>query len=365
MVTGSRGFIGRNLSCHLKNRGYNCLECDIDNQNELQLLVEKSDFVFHLAGVNRPKEISEFYKGNSDFTKELIQAIKKTNRKVPVCLSSSIQASFENDYGKSKKLAEDLLLAFQKENDNPVYIYRLQNVFGKWCRPNYNSVIATFCYNVSHSIPLTIVDPAITRDFVYIDDVCDSFCDLLVHNGRQTSSLLSVNPFYSKSIGEVAELISSFPRFRENLLLPNVGDPFVSKLYATYLSYLEPENGFSYGLSPHFDDRGSFTEFFRTLSAGQLSINVSKPGIVKGNHYHHTKTEKFLVVKGKCQIKFRKIGESEVFEYNVDGDHLSVIDIPCGYTHSIENVGEDDSITLMWASELFDPNNPDTYFEVV
>lgn len=366
LVTGSEGFIGKNICLWLKESKFNVIRFDINTIDSLPSLVEKSDFVIHLAGINRPLRIEEFYDGNSNLTYSLLEAIKGSGRKIPVFFASSTQAALENDYGKSKRMAESFLFDFQTSFQNPVYVYRLQNVFGKWCRPNYNSVIATFCYNVSHDIPLSVNDPSAKRDFVYIDDICIEILNLLSNEKAGGSPhILTVSPSYNHSIGEVANIISNFKKARETLMLPNTGEEFIAKLYATYLSYLEPDNGFSYTLSPHYDSRGSFTEFLKTKSYGQLSINISKPGITKGNHYHNTKNEKFLVVHGKCSIRLRKVGEDKIYEYLVDGNDFMVVDIPCGYIHSITNVGVNDSVTLMWASELFDPVHPDTYYEEI
>lgn len=365
LVTGSNGFIGKNLCLRLKEAKYEVLQIDIDNLSDLEDYIAKADFCIHLAGINRPLNPKEFYDGNANLTYRLIELIKKANKKLPIAFASSTQAALDNDYGKSKKMAEDYLLSFQKETGNPVYVYRFQNVFGKWCRPNYNSVVATFCYNIAHDLPIKVNDPSITKEFIYIDDICDTLIKLIESNGSGNESLLSISPSYIKSIGEVANLIQSFKDSRTNLMLPYQGDEFAKKLYATYLSYLPEETGFAYPLNSHVDNRGSFTEFYRTDGYGQLSVNISKPGITKGNHYHHTKNEKFLVVKGTCSIKFRKIGDSNVYEYVCSGDNLTVVDIPCGYTHSITNIGTEDSVTIMWASELFDPNKPDTIYEEV
>ena len=366
LITGSNGFIGRNLSIWIKNAGFEILSYDIDATRPLESLVSEADFIFHLAGVNRPLTIEEFYDGNSNLTLKLANIVESQKRNIPICFASSIQASLDNDYGKSKRMAEEYLISFSKKTGNEVFIFRLQNVFGKWCKPNYNSVVATFCYNIANNIPIQIADQQASRDFVYIDDICKTFVLLL--NRRENCldyEYRTISPSYRKTIGEIADLIQSFKLSRSNLQLPDVGDEFVSKLYATYLTYLDPVEGFSYSLNPHLDNRGSFVEILKSSDSGQVSINISKPGITKGNHYHNTKNEKFIVLYGTCVLKFRKVGTDVVYQYLVKGTDLRVIDIPCGYTHSITNVGNEDSITLMWASELFDPNNPDTYFQEV
>lgn len=262
LVTGSNGFIGKNLCLWLKNVGQNVLPYDLDCKYSLSSLIAKSDFIFHLAGVNRPLTIEEFYDGNANLTLALTQLVARTGRNIPICFASSVQAALNNDYGKSKKMAEDCLINFSKKTGNSIYIFRLQNVFGKWCKPNYNSVIATFCYNVSHGLPISITDRRAFRDFVYIDDICRRFITLLDQKASKPKKcVLSIEPSYKKTIGEIADLIREFKESRANLLLPCVGDEFVSKLYATYLSYLEPTAGLEYQLDSHVDQRGSFTEF--------------------------------------------------------------------------------------------------------
>lgn len=366
LITGVKGFIGKNLALRLKEQGIEVLPIDKDNLAELDDFVKKADFCVHLAGVNRPLDPQEFYDGNANLTYRLVESIKQSGKSLPVLFASSTQAALDNDYGKSKKMAEDYLFAFQKETGNPVYVYRFQNVFGKWCRPNYNSVVATFCYNIAHDLPIQVADPLAKREFVYIDDIGDTVIDLIKGGDyKGSANILSIKPSYEKTIGEIADMILSFKDSRNNLLLPDQEDEFSKKLYATYLSYLPEDTGFAYELNSHIDNRGSFTEFFRTNGYGQVSVNVSKPGITKGNHYHHTKNEKFLVVKGTCSIKFRKVGEDKIYEYICSGDKLVVVDIPCGYTHSITNIGTEDSVTIMWASELFDPSKPDTIYEEV
>ena len=320
------------------------------------------DFVFHLAGVNRPKDPAEFMTGNFGFASTVLEALIAAGNRAPVLLSSSIQAALANPYGISKKAGEDLFLEYGKAHGVEVFVFRLANLFGKWCRPNYNSVVATFCYNISHDIPIQVNDPATMVSFVYIDDVVEAFISAL--EGRpliREDQYYSVQPTYDVAIGTLAELLESFYDARENRSVPQLDDPFVKKLYSTYISYL-PRDQFSYDLQMHRDERGSFTEFIRTPDRGQISVNVAKPGITKGNHWHHTKMEKFLVVSGRAAIRFRKIDSAEVLEYTVNGERLQVVDIPPGYTHSIENIGETDLVTVMWANEPFDPQRPDTYF---
>lgn len=365
LVTGANGFIGKNLSIWLKRNDIDVLAIDIDNLSKLEEYALQVDFIIHLAGINRPLDVKEFYDGNLNSIVRLVEILKSNKKKTPILLSSSTQAEYDNDYGKSKKMGEDFLFDYQNKTGNPVYIYRFQNVFGKWCRPNYNSVVATFCHNIANGLDISVNDPNIIKEFVYIDDICKTILDLIKsENYKGSNKILTIKPSYLLSIGELANIIKSFKESRDNLVVPNMDNGIVSKLYATYLSYL-PTNQFIYDLNMHVDNRGSFTEFIKTLNSGQVSVNVGKPGVVKGNHFHHTKNEKFLVVKGTCSIKFRKIDSENVIEYIVSGDKLQVVDIPTGYTHSITNIGQDDSITIMWASESFDPNNPDTYFEEV
>ena len=364
LVTGAKGFVGKNLVLELKNRGYNeIFEYDIDTPKELlNKYTKECEFVFHLAGVNRPKDASEFMKGNFGFTSELLDSLKENANKAPILITSSIQAKLDNDYGKSKKAGEDLLFEYSKQNNVDVFVYRLPNLFGKWCRPNYNSVIATFCNNVANNLPIQINDENVELTLAYIDDVVDEFISCLEGKANKKDMFCYINVTHKEKLGYIANLINSFKESRNNLILPNVKEgSFEKKLYSTYLSYLD-KNDFSYPLKMNIDNRGSFTELFKTLNNGQVSVNISKPGITKGNHWHHTKNEKFVVVKGKGIIRFKKVDESEIIEYNVSGEKLEVIDIPVGYTHSIENVGSEDMVTIMWANENFNPNKPDTYF---
>jgi UDP-2-acetamido-2,6-beta-L-arabino-hexul-4-ose reductase len=311
--------------------------------------------------VNRPIDEKEFMDGNFGFTSELLELLKKHNNKAPVLITSSIQAEKDNLYGRSKKAAEDLLIYYYKETDVKVYIYRLPNLFGKWSKPNYNTVVATYCHNISRGLDIQINNPNAELNLCYIDDVLEEFLRALEGNPTIQDDHCVVPVTYTINLGELAKIIKSFKKSRVNLSIPNMEETLTKKLYSTYLSFL-PENEFSYDLKMNCDNRGSFTEFIRTPERGQVSINVSKPGITKGNHWHHTKNEKFLVVSGEGLIRFRKINSDEIIEYRVSGEKLQVVDIPTGYTHSIVNVGENDLVTVMWANECFNPDKPDTYF---
>lgn len=366
LVTGAFGFIGKNLISELKNRGYNDIySVDIDTTNEELLEYCKDcEFVFHLAGVNRPQNEEEFMEGNFGFTSTLLNALKDANNKAPVLITSSVQAKLDNAYGKSKKAGEDLMFAYGKETGAKVFVYRLTNVFGKWSRPNYNSAVATFCNNIAAGLPITVNDPSVVMKLVYIDDVVDEFIAAMNDKANIVEGFGTIPVEHTIELGKIAELIYSFKESRNNITLPDFSNSFEKKLYSTYLSFL-PKDEFAYNLDIKADERGSFTEFIRTDEKGQVSINVAKPGITKGNHWHHTKNEKFLVVSGEAVIAFRKIGEEEVIEYHVTGDEMKVVDIPCGYTHNIKNVGNTDLVTVMWVNEAFNPEKPDTYFEPV
>ena len=381
LITGSRGFVGSNLKESLKNirQGYDHRFADLmideiyeyDQDSDPGLLSEyctSCSFVFHLAGVNRPQKPEEYLTGNLAFTETLIDNLRKRGNHCPIVFSSSIQASLDNPYGQSKKAAEELLIDYSRETGAQVMIYRFPNIFGKWCRPNYNSVVATFCHNVARNLPITVHDPEKDINLVYIDDVVTELISTFKYPKESKDFFHEVSPVYCVRLGYIAELIHSFYESRNTVQLPDLGNDFVRKLHATYLSYL-PENELSYPLKSTADERGSFTEVFRTENRGQFSINVIKPGITKGNHWHKTKNEKFVVVSGHGIIRMRKVGRDAngylypLVEYEVSGDDLKVVEIIPGYAHNITNLSETDNlVTLIWADECFDPKKPDTYY---
>ena len=365
LVTGSNGFVGKNLTVSLAQRkDVKVIGFDVsDDQNTLPSLLAQADFVFHLAGVNRPQNAEEFTTGNAGLTQTIVSLLQEQHKQAPLLISSSTQAAQENPYGISKRAAEDAVFAYG-ETGAPVHVFRLPNVFGKWCRPNYNSAVATFCNNIACGLPIQINDPSVMMTLVYIDDVVNAFIQALDGVLDQSDTFCQVQPVHSATLGEIAGLIQSFRDSRLDRSVPDMSDPLTKKLYSTYLSYL-PTDQFSYPLHMNLDDRGSFTEFLKTNDRGQVSINISRPGITKGNHWHHTKNEKFLVVSGEGVIRFRKVGGKEVVEYRVSGSALEVVDVPTGYTHDITNTGTADMVTVIWCNELLDLDKPDTYFEKV
>ncbi|MDJ0304945.1 NAD-dependent epimerase/dehydratase family protein [Dehalobacter sp.] len=362
LVTGANGFIGGNLITAL-NGNAEILKYDIENTlEELKAFVREADFIFHLAGVNRPLEVSEFNAGNKGFTELILEILKDNDLNTPVLMTSSTQAVLDNPYGQSKKDAESLMFEYSAQTGAQVFVYRLPNVFGKWCRPNYNSVVATWCYNVSHGLPIQINNPDTELNLVYIDDVIQEFIGAL--NGsasRIDTGFCFISRTFSTTLRQLADMLNTFKESRNSLIMPSLEGDFERFLYATYLSYLAKDD-FCYDLEMKEDQRGWLAEFFKSPSMGQIFISRTKPGITRGNHWHHTKVEKFLVIEGEAVIRFRQISGQEVIEYNVSGDRLQVLDIPPGYTHSIQNVGNTDVLTLFWADEIFNQERPDTFY---
>lgn len=362
LITGSNGFIAKNLIVALnRNADYELLLFNRNNSlSELEEFIKIADFIIHLAGVNRPENISEFYQGNTDLTKTLIELTEKHKRDIPLLLASSAQAIHDNDYGKSKLAAEELVYTYSQRNKVPVFIYRLPNVFGKWCRPNYNSVIATWCYNITHDLPIQINNRNTLLSLVYIDDVIESFISCL-NSTTQAQVLIDVKPVYEKTLDEIETLLTLFKNSRESLLITRVGDGFERALYGTYLSYL-PTDNFSYELKGHSDARGTFYEILKTIDSGQFSISTTQPGITRGNHYHDTKNEKFLVIKGEALIELRHILTDEIIKYPVSEKKMQIVEMITGYTHNITNTGDTEMVLLIWANETFNPEHPDTHF---
>ena len=395
LITGAAGFVGKNLAAALENvkdgkdRTHPDLEIgdiylyDVDSSSELlEKACEKADFVFNLAGVNRPQNPEEFMQGNFGFASTLLDTLKKHNNKCPIVLSSSIQATligrYDSDYGRSKKAGEDLFFEYEKETGAKVLVYRFPNLFGKWSRPNYNSAVATFCNNIANDLPITVNDPAVELELLYIDDLVDEmFCALegkahkCTFDGIKTV-LCDDGKYYAAPIthrvtlGEIVKLLETFRDVPNTLLMPEIPyNSFAKKLYSTYLSYLPKEKA-SFELKMNVDYRGSFTELLRTEKCGQFSVNISKPGITKGQHWHNTKWEFFIVVSGKGLIQQRKVGSDEVLNFNVSGEKIEAVHMLPGYTHNIINLSDtEDLVTVMWANECFDQNKPDTFFEVV
>jgi UDP-2-acetamido-2,6-beta-L-arabino-hexul-4-ose reductase len=363
LVTGSRGFIAKNLIERLgRMEGTEIDTYDRDDVPEsLADKVSKADFVFHLAGINRPENPSEFYAVNRDLTKTVADAAVQSGRAIPILITSSTQAERDNDYGKSKLEGEAVLEKYAQEHGATVYIYRLPNVFGKWSRPNYNTVIATWCHNITRNLPIQISDPSAEVTLVYIDDVVEHFVRHLDENGRNGVIRGDVSPLYRKTLAEIHDLLIAFRESRKNLLIPKVGRGFERALYATYLSFL-PTDRFSYPLAGHQDERGTFYEFIKFPDSGQVSISTTAPGITRGNHYHNTKNEKFLVIKGEASIKLRQIHGDDVIEYRVSDRKMEVVEMIPGYTHDITNTGDTEMVLLLWANEVFDREHLDTYF---
>ena len=379
LVTGAKGFVGRNLCAALKNLKDGkdktrpelsideIFEYDIDsNPADLETYCRDCDFVVNLAGVNRPQNTDEFMQGNFGFASTLLDTLKAHCNKAPVLNSSSIQAELDNDYGRSKKAGEDLIFEYGKENDVKVLVYRLPNLFGKWCRPNYNSVIATFCNNIANDLPIKVNDASILLTLVYIDDLVCEILDAIEGKEHRNGDFCYVPITHKITLGEIADLLYSFRKQSETLIIPEIpNDSFAKKLYSTYLSYL-PKEKVAFDLKMNEDARGSFTELLKTEKCGQVSINISKPGITKGQHWHNTKWEFFIVVAGHGLIQQRKIGSDEVLNFEVNGDKIRAVHMLPGYAHNIINLSDTENlVTVMWANEQFDPSHPDTFFEIV
>ena len=396
LVTGAKGFVGKNLCAALKNLKdrkdktrpalsiEDIFEYDIENNPaDLETYCEQADFVFNLAGVNRPQTQEEFMQGNFGFASTLLDTLRKYNNKCPVMLSSSIQATLigryaDGEYGKSKKAGEELFFDYEANGGGQVCVYRFPNLFGKWGRPNYNSAVATFCHNIANDLPITVNDRTIELELLYIDDLVTEMLDLLEGKGNrcdydgltpvesETGRYYFVPITHKVTLGEIVDLLHAFREQSETLIVPEVPNgSFAKKLYSTYLSYL-PKEKVAFDLKMNEDARGSFTELLKTEKCGQVSINISKPGITKGQHWHHTKWEFFIVVAGKGLIQQRKIGTDEVLNFEVSGDKIQAVHMLPGYTHNIINLSDTENlVTVMWANEQFDPNHPDTFFEVV
>lgn len=366
LVTGAKGFVGKNMVVFLQGKEkHEVLQYDLGTPFEtLNNFCRECDFVLHFAGINRPITEDEFMSGNYGFTGELLDNLKRNKNSAPIIVTSSIQATNGSAYGNSKLSMENLIFDYQRETGTKVYVYRLPNIFGKWCKPNYNSAVATFCYNIARGIDIKVKDPEVLMNLVYIDDIMEEFLGVIDGKEPKANPYCSVSTIYKIKLGEIPRLLYSFKEHRKDSSLPRQDNLFIKKLYATYLSYL-PSDELSYPLKMNIDQRGSFSEFLKTKEFGQVSVNISKPNIIKGNHYHHTKNEKFLVVSGEGVIRFKHIVTNETKEYYVSGKKLEVVEIPSGYTHNIENLGNEDLVTIMWASENFDPDLPDTYYKEI
>ena len=363
LVTGASGFIGKNLISNLLlnddieiyKYDRNCTKEDLFN------FTKDCDFVYHLAGVNRAESDHEFKEGNQYLLNELLDCLKKNNNMCPILITSSIQAELNNMYGLSKKMEEEIALQYSKENNVKVYVYRLTNVFGKWAEPNYNSVIATWCYNISHNIDIIVSDREKELCLCYIDDVCKEFIKCLDDLGvYDCNGYYYVPILYKKSLGQIENIIRTFKENSINIMVPSTGDDFIKKLYSTYLSYV-PVNELVVDLEEHKDERGTFCELVRTKECGQVSISTTKPDVIRGGHYHNTKMERFIVVRGKAKITFEHVIDHSKYEFFVSGEKLQYVNIPVGYQHKIDNVGDDELVMILWANELFDPTDSDTY----
>ena len=361
LVTGSNGFIGKNLTLRLKELGIVVLSYTRNNSNQyLKGLIKDADFIVHLAGENRPKKEEDFITVNVKLTDYICSVVRSSEKKIPVILASSSQSGNNTAYGKSKLHAEDILYKLEKETKNPIYVYRLPGVFGKWSKPNYNSVVATFCYNINQGLPIVISDAAFELSLVYIDDVVEEFSNVILGN-RVSQKLLSVKPEYKITLGDLSSQIHSFKESRNSLITEKVGFGIIHKLYSTYLSYTSP-NQFSYSIPSHKDKRGIFAEILKTKDSGQFSFFTAKPGVTRGGHYHHSKTEKFLVVKGTAKFCFRHLSTLETYETITTSKELKIVETVPGWSHDITNISSTEMIVLLWANEIFDHDNPDTIY---
>jgi len=364
LITGANGFIGKNLQLHLAERKdveVLCFTLDND-ESHLPDLLKDVNFVFHLAGVNRPQDPQEFSTGNKKLTQKLCDAIARTGREIPIVYTSSTQAERDNPYGISKRAAEDALFNLQRTHGIEVHVFRLPNVFGKWCKPNYNSAVATFCYNIARGLPIQINDPAAPLTLVYVDDVIERFIHLMDGADRNldSSGFESVSPQYTTTVGQLAEQIKTFKESRSSLMTDRVGSGLIRALYSTYVSYL-PTEEFAYQVPRHGDPRGVFVEMLKTPDCGQFSYFTAHPGITRGGHYHHSKTEKFLVIKGQARFKFRHMHTGETYELLTNGDKAEIVETVPGWTHDITNIGNDEMVVMLWANEVFDRSKPDTF----
>jgi len=359
VVTGADGFVGKNLCLRALEAGH-VVSPIVRSTTAAERItaLASADIVFHLAGVNRPKTEDEFGSGNTDATRQLCEELRATGRVVAVVLSSSTQATLDNAYGRSKKAAEDAVLEYGKRSGAPVHVFRLPNVFGKWCRPQYNSAVATFCHNIARDLPVKINDPDSPLRLVYVDDVVENFLSLLSAPASE-NGFAEVPTVYQTTVGEVVDILRSFPEMRQTLVTPAVGTGFIRALYSTYISYLPPDR-FAYEVPRHGDPRGTFVEMLKTADSGQFSYFTAHPGITRGGHYHHSKTEKFLVIKGKARFGFRHVVTGELYEVFTEGGEAQIVETVPGWTHDITNIGEDEMIVMLWANEIFDRARPDT-----
>lgn len=368
LITGANGFVGKNLRLHLAERKDVQVVCFTRNDSVAQLpdLLQDVDFVFHLAGVNRPQDPAEFSAGNLELTQALCQAVcavaNASGKNLPIVFASSTQAGLDNPYGQSKRMAEEVLLAAGRSHHLPVHVFRLPNVFGKWCKPNYNSAVATFCHNIARDLPIHVNDPAATVTLVYVDDMIERFVQLMDGADAVLSpdGFSTVTPQYTTTVGELARLIQSFKDSRATLMTERVGVGLVRALYATYVSYL-PVESFAYAVPQYGDPRGVFVEMLKTPDAGQFSYFTAHPGVTRGGHYHHSKTEKFLVIKGQARFKFRHMQTGQSHELLTTGDKPEVVETVPGWTHDITNIGSDEMVVMLWANEVFDRARPDTF----